>query len=73
MDCSPPGSSVHGNSPGKMTAMTSSRGSSQPRNQTRISQAPALAGMLFTTSATWETHRIPEFAQLHIHLVGDAI
>ena len=35
MDCSPPGSSVHGDSPGKNTgvgSMPSSRGSSQPRD-----------------------------------------
>ena len=40
IDCSPPGSSVHGNSPGKNTewvAMPSSRGSSPPRDRTRIS------------------------------------
>ena len=35
MDCSPPGSSVHGDSPGKQlewVAILSSRGSSQPRS-----------------------------------------
>ena len=35
MDCSPPRSSVHGDSPGKIlewVAMPSSRGSSQPRD-----------------------------------------
>ena len=40
MDYSPPGSSVHGNSPGKNTewvAMPSSRGSSSPRDRTHIS------------------------------------
>ena len=35
MDCSPPGSSVHGDS--EWVAMTSSGGSSQPRDQTRDS------------------------------------
>ena len=37
-DCSPPGSSVHGLSPGEIleeVAISFSRGSSQPRNQTR--------------------------------------
>ena len=47
MDCSPPGSSVHGDSPDKNIAVgchASSRGSSQPRDQTR---SPALqAGSL---------------------------
>ena len=41
MDYSPPGSSAHGDSPGKKNtewvAMPSSRGSSQPRDQTRAS------------------------------------
>ena len=40
MQCSPPGSSVHGNSPGKNSeqdTMPSFRGSSQPRDWTRVS------------------------------------
>ena len=40
MDCSPPGSSGHGDSPGKNTqwvAMPSSMRSSQPRDQTQVS------------------------------------
>ena len=40
MDCSPPGSSVHGILQGRIlewVAMTSSKGSSQPRDGTRIS------------------------------------
>ena len=44
-------------SPGKIlewAAMPSSRGSSQPRDQTWISCLPALAGKFSTTSATWE-------------------
>ena len=56
MDCSPPGSSVHGDSPGKNTgvgchAMLSSRGSSQPRDQTQVSR---IAGGFFTIWATRE-------------------
>ena len=50
MDCSPTGSSVHWHSPGKNT-MTSSRGSSQPRDQTQVSY---IAGTLFTSWATRE-------------------
>ena len=48
MDCSPPGSSVHRDSPGKnmgRVAMPSSRGSSQTRNRTRVS---CIAGGFFT-------------------------
>ena len=42
MDCSPPGSSVHRDSPDKNTAdkntsVPSSRGSSQPRDRTQVS------------------------------------
>ena len=36
--------------------MPSSRGSSQPRDQTLVSCISALAGGFFTTSATWEAH-----------------
>ena len=59
MDCSPPGSSLHGISQARVmecVAIASSRGSSQPRDQTCISMFPALAGKFFTTSTTWETH-----------------
>ena len=49
MDCNrPPGSSVHGDSLGEVlewVAMPSSRGSSQPRDQTQVS---LIAGRLFT-------------------------
>ena len=54
MDCSPPGSSVHGNLQARRlawVAMPFSRGSSQPWNWTCIS---ALAGGFFTHWATWE-------------------
>ena len=64
MDCSPPdsasppGSSVHGILQARTrewVAMSSSRGTSQPRDQTQISHiSPALAGRFFTTSTTWE-------------------
>ena len=55
MDCNSPGSSVHGDSPGKnievleWVAMSSSRESSQPRDQTQVSH---IAGRFFTICAT---------------------
>ena len=52
MDCSPAGSSVHGISQARIlewVAISFSRGSSLPRDQTRISYISALAGRLFTT------------------------
>jgi len=48
MDCSPPDSSVHGISQGRIlewVAISASRGSSQPKDQTRAS---CLAGGFFT-------------------------
>ena len=54
MDCSPPGSSVHGNSPGKNTREGSHallQGSSQPRDRTQVF---CIAGGFFTIWATRE-------------------
>ena len=51
MDCSPPGSSVYGIFQARIlewVAISFCRGSSQPRDQTRISVSPALAGGFFT-------------------------
>ena len=59
MDCDPPGSSVHGILQAttlEWVAMSSSRGSSQPRNPSSP-MSPALAGGFFTTSATLEAQR----------------
>ena len=52
MGCSPPGSSVHGILQARVlewVAMSSSRGSSQPRDQTQVSH---IAGRFFTIWAT---------------------
>ena len=57
MDCSPPGSSVRGIFQARIlewVAISSSRGSSQPKDQTHISCVSCLAGRFFTTSTTWE-------------------
>ena len=63
MDCSLPGSSVHGISQARIlewVAMSSSRGSSQPRNQTCVSYVSCTGRQVFcffvflTTSATQE-------------------
>ena len=54
VDCSSPGSCVHGDSPGKNTevvAMPSSRRYSQPRDQTQVS---CIAGRFFTIWAIRE-------------------
>jgi len=52
MDCSPPGSSVHGDSPSRNTGVGCHallQGSSQPRDQTQVSH---IAGGFFTFWAT---------------------
>ena len=64
IDCSPPGSSVHGNSPGKNTewvAMPSPPGDlPHPGIEPASLMSPALADGFFTTSATWEPEKIPQ-------------
>ena len=55
MDCSPPGSSVHGIIQARIpewVAMPSSRGSSQPRDRTHVSSA--LAGRFCTIRIMWK-------------------
>ena len=58
MDCNLPGSSIHGILETRIlewVVIPSSRGSSQPRDQTLISMSPALSGEFFTISATiWD-------------------
>jgi len=59
MDCSPPGSSVHGISQSwilEWVAISSSRGSSRPRDQTQV---PCPAGRFFTIWATREAQFHP--------------
>ena len=52
MDCSSPGSTVHGISILEWVAISFSRGSSQPRDGTSIYGISCLAGGLFTTEPT---------------------
>ena len=57
VDCSLPGSSVHGILQARILewgAISFSRGTSPPRDGTLSLPSPALAGRFFTTSATWE-------------------
>ena len=58
-------------------AMPSSRGSSQPRDQTSACLLhPALAGRFFITSTTWETHGLIQFSSVqslsHVRLPATA-
>ena len=64
MDCSPPGSSDHGNLQARIlewVAMASSRGSSWPRDWTRVSCVSCIAGRLYPLS-----HLGSPFSLLHI-------
>ena len=57
MDCSPPGSSVHGILQARIlewVPMPFSRGSPNPGIKPTSLTSPALTGMFFTTSAIWE-------------------
>ena len=59
MDGSPPGSRVHGDSPGRNTGvgpMPSSRGSSHPKDPSSISYVSGIGRQFFSPSATWEAH-----------------
>ena len=59
MDCSPPGSSVHGILKARILewiVMPSSRGPSWPRVEFPSLKSPALAGVFFTTRDTWKAH-----------------
>ena len=57
MDCSPPGSSVHGILQARIlewVALPSSRGSSPPRDRTWVSYISRIGRRFFTPTATWE-------------------
>ena len=59
LDCRPPAFSVHGIFQAgilQWVAISSSRGSSWPRDQTHVSVSPAVAGRFLTCSAAWEAH-----------------
>ena len=56
-DSSPPGSSVHGILQARTlewVAMPSSRGSSQPRDQTQVSYVSSIGKRVLYYQATWE-------------------
>ena len=57
MDWNPPGSSVHGILQARIlewVAISSSKESSQPRDQTHVSCVSCIAGRFFTQWAIWE-------------------
>ena len=61
MECSLPGSSVHGIFQARIlewVAMPFSRGSSWPRDGIHMSMSPTMADGFFTTSATWKSRTV---------------
>ena len=69
MDCNPPGSSVHGILQARIlewVAISSSRGSSQPRDQIQVSCS---AGGFFTIQATREALYVLDGDKV-VHLLG---
>ena len=60
MDCGPPGSSVHEIFQARIlewVAISSSRGSSRPRDQTHISCISCIGRWILYTGATWEARK----------------
>ena len=69
MDCSPPGSSVHWDSPGKNTRVGCHAPPGVPPYpgiEPVSLVSPALTGGFFTTSATWEALIILIFPEIEI-------
>ena len=65
MDCSPPGSSVHGVLQARILewgAVPSSRALPHPGREPTSARPPALAGGFLTTSATWEARALTELS-----------
>ena len=65
MDCSPPGSSVHGDSPGKSTGVGCHGDLPHPGTEPMSLMSSALAGGFFPTTIAWKpsfkgTGRFPE-------------
>ena len=62
-DCSPPGCSVHGILHARIlewVAISSSRGSSKPRDQTRVSYISCVGRrVLYQPAPPWKTHLMP--------------
>ena len=76
MDCSPPGSSVHGIFQARVlewVAMPSSRGSSWLRDQTHISCVINIAGKFFTTEPLGKTQLGPRRLKSEIKVLSDSL
>ena len=75
VDCSPPGSSVHGVLQARVqewAAVAFSGGLSNPGIKLVPSESPGLAGGFFITSPTWESQSQISWAELHPQKTGGA-
>ena len=71
MDSSPPGSSVHGMLQARIlewVAMPSSRGASQPKDQTLVSYVSCIVRRVLYSSATWEASLFCVISQISLCL-----
>ena len=76
MDCSPPGSSVHGILQARILewiAMPSSRGPSRARDWTRISCVSCIADGFFMHRVTWEAQPNKWINRLKIYIAGNSL
>ena len=74
MDCSPPGSSVHGISQARIlewVAVSLSRGSSRVRDQAHISCISCISRQILYHCATWEDTqiKIQIYINIYVHTV----
>ena len=73
LDCSSPGSSVHGLILARTlewVAMPSSRGSSPPRVRTRIACGFCIGGWILCHHATWEARWFPKPAETYLKVLA---
>ena len=76
MDCNLPGSSVHGILQARIlewVAMPSSRGSSQPRDQTRVFYVSCIADRFFNTEPPGKFLFIPIFIYIYMDKILESI
>ena len=74
MDCSPPGSSIHGILHARIpewVAISFSRGSSQPRDRTRVACVSCIGRGLVHHWATWEASQV--YMHVHKHILFNRI
>ena len=74
MDCSPPGSFVHGILQARTLELPCPPAGDLPNSEIKFLSllSPALAGRFFTTSATWEAHHKLKTSEMYFIKVQEA-